>query len=126
MVELTVGDKGVLRVVAMVMTIDCALQVNPERIRSQMQGGTIMGLSLALSGEIGFENGRVVQSNYHDYEVLWLAASLRAIRTHLVNDNHALPAGGVGEPSVALALCNAIFAATERRICKLPVRTLSS
>ena len=128
-VEVAVGDKDELRVVAMDMAIDCGPQVNPERIRSQMEGGAIMGLSLALSGEISFENGRVVQSNFHDYEVLRHAASPREIRTHLVNDNHALPAGGVGEPPlppVAPALCNAIFAATGRRIRQLPVRTLSS
>jgi isoquinoline 1-oxidoreductase beta subunit len=128
-VEVAVGAKGELRVVAMDMAIDCGPQVNPERIRSQLEGGAIMGLSLALSGEISFENGRVVQSNFHDYEVLRHAASPRAIRTHLVNDNHALPAGGVGEPPVppvAPALCNAIFAATGRRIRQLPVRTLSS
>ena len=124
-VEVAVGADGQLQVLAVDMAIDCGPQVNPERIRSQMEGGAIMGLSLALSGAITYEAGRVVQSNFHDYEVLRHAASPRVIRTHLVNDNHALPPGGVGEPPVppvAPALCNAIFAATGQRIRELPVR----
>ena len=128
-VEVAVDDKGELRVVAVDMAIDCGPQVNPERIRSQMEGGAIMGLSLALSGEISFEKGRVVQSNFHDYEVLRHTASPRVIRTHLVNNNHALPPGGVGEPPlppVAPALCNAIFAAAGKRIRQLPVRSLTA
>src|SRR5439155_1177502 len=83
------------------------------RIRAQMEGAAIMGLSLALSSEITFEAGQVRQSNFHDYEVLRLAQAPKVIRTHLVNDDHALPPGGVGEPpitAVAPALCNAICA----------------
>lgn len=124
-VEVAVSDKGEIQVVAVDMAIDCGPQVNPERIRAQMEGGAVMGLSLALSGEISFENGRVKQSNFHDYEVLRHAASPRTIRTHLVNDDHAVPPGGVGEPPVppvAPALCNAIFAATGKRVRNLPVR----
>jgi isoquinoline 1-oxidoreductase beta subunit len=127
-VEVAVNEKGDLQVVAVDMAIDCGPQINPERIRSQMEGGAIMGLSLALSGEITFEKGRVVQSNFHDYEVLRHAASPRTIRTHLVNNDHQLPPGGVGEPPVppvAPALGNAIFAATGKRIRSLPMRTLT-
>ncbi|MFT0546399.1 molybdopterin cofactor-binding domain-containing protein [Allopusillimonas ginsengisoli] len=124
-VEVAVDDKGEIQVLAVDMAIDCGPQVNPDRIRAQMEGGAIMGLSLALSGEISFENGRVKQSNFHDYQVLRHAASPRTIRTHLVNDNHAVPPGGVGEPPVppvAPALCNAIFAATGKPLRSLPVR----
>jgi isoquinoline 1-oxidoreductase beta subunit len=125
-VEVAVDDKGQVQVVAVDMAMDCGPQVKPERIRAQMEGAAIMGLGLALGSEITFENGRVKQSNFHDYEVLRHAASPRTIRTHLVNDNHALLPGGVGEPPlppVAPALCNAIFAATGKRIRQLPVRT---
>jgi isoquinoline 1-oxidoreductase beta subunit len=90
-----------------------------------MEGGAVMGLSLALSGEITFQNGRVQQNNFHDYEVLRHAQSPRIIRTHLVGGDPALPPGGVGEPPVppvAPALANAIFAATGQRIRSLPVR----
>ncbi|WP_454695653.1 molybdopterin cofactor-binding domain-containing protein [Achromobacter aegrifaciens] len=127
-VEVAVDAKGEVRVVAVDMAMDCGPQINPERIRAQMEGGAIMGLGLALASEITFELGRVKQSNFHDYEVLRHNASPRVIRTHLVNDDHALPPGGVGEPPVppvAPALCNAIFAATGKRIRSLPVRTVA-
>ncbi|KXJ62674.1 acylaldehyde oxidase [Achromobacter xylosoxidans] len=127
-VEVAVDDKGEVRVVAVDMAMDCGPQINPERIRAQMEGGAIMGLGLALTSEITFEKGRVKQSNFHDYEVLRHNASPRVIRTHLVNDDHALPPGGVGEPPVppvAPALCNAIFAATGKRIRSLPVRKVA-
>ncbi|ANY17265.1 xanthine dehydrogenase family protein molybdopterin-binding subunit [Bordetella pseudohinzii] len=127
-IEVAVDEKGELQIIAVDMAMDCGPQINPERIRAQMEGGAIMGLSLALTSEISFEKGRVKQSNFHDYEVLRHNASPRVIRTHLVNDDHALPPGGVGEPPVppvAPALCNAIFAATGKRIRKLPVRRIA-
>lgn len=80
------------------MAIDCGPQVNPERIRAQLEDGAIMGLSLALSGEIPFGKGRVTQSNFHDYEVPRHNASPRTSRTHLVNDDHNLLPSGVGVP----------------------------
>jgi len=126
-IEVAVDDKGQVNVVAVDMAIDCGPQINPERIRAQLEGGAIMGLGLALSSEITFANGRVQQTNFHDYEVLRHNASPRVLRTHLVNDDHDLPPGGVGEPPVppvAPALCNAIFAATGQRVRSLPVRTL--
>lgn len=124
-VEVAVSDTGGVQVLSVDMAIDCGPQINPERIRAQLQGSAIMGLGLALSGEITFAKGRVVQSNFHDYEVLRHNASPRVIRTHLVNDDHNLPPGGVGEPPVppvAPALCNAIFAATGKRVRNLPIR----
>lgn len=124
-VEVAIDRKGELTIVAVDMALDCGHQVNPERIRSQMEGGAIMGLSLALTGEITFENGRVQQSNFHDYEVLRHAQAPRLIRTHLVGGDPNLPPSGVGEPPVppvAPALANAIFAATGKRIRSLPVR----
>lgn len=127
-IEVVVDDKGEVRVLAVDMAIDCGPQVNPERIRAQMEGGAIMGLSLALLSEISFEQGRTKQSNFHDYQVLRHSASPRVIRTHLVNDDHSLPPGGVGEPPVppvAPALCNAIFAATGKRVRSLPVGRLA-
>ncbi|MFJ4290905.1 molybdopterin cofactor-binding domain-containing protein [Cupriavidus sp. NPDC089707] len=126
-IEVAVDGRGEVQVLAVDMAMDCGPQINPERIRAQMEGGAIMGLSLALKGEISFEKGRVQQSNFHDYEVLRHLGSPRVVRTHLVNDNHALPPGGVGEPPVppvAPALCNAIFAATGQRIRSLPVRSV--
>jgi isoquinoline 1-oxidoreductase beta subunit len=123
-VEVAVDGKGEVRVVAVDMALDCGPQVNPERIRAQMEGGAVMGLSLALSGEISFEAGRVEQSNFHDYPVMRHAESPRVIRTHLVGGDTSLPPGGVGEPPVppvAPALLNAIYAATGKRIRNLPL-----
>ncbi|MGI9574700.1 molybdopterin cofactor-binding domain-containing protein [Alloalcanivorax xenomutans] len=127
-VEVAVDERGGVRVLAVDMAMDCGPQINPERIRAQMEGGAVMGLSLALTSEITFEKGRVKQSNFHDYQVLRHNASPRVIRTHLVNDDHDLPPGGVGEPPVppvAPALCNAIFAATGKRVRSLPVGTVA-
>ena len=127
-VEVVVDDKGNVSVVAVDMALDCGPQINPERIRAQMEGSVIMGLGIAMSSEITFEKGRVKQSNFHDYEVTRHAAMPKVIRTHLVNDNLAVPPGGVGEPPlppVAPAICNAIFAATGKRIRSLPVRQVT-
>ncbi|MFV0478445.1 MAG: molybdopterin cofactor-binding domain-containing protein [Parahaliea sp.] len=124
-IEVAVDEQGGVEVLAVDMAIDCGPQIKPERIRAQLEGGAIMGLSLALCSEISFEKGRVKQSNFHDYEVLRHHVSPKIIRTHLVNNDHTLPPGGVGEPPVppvAPALCNAIFAATGKRIRNLPVR----
>jgi len=124
-IEVRVDDQGQIEVLSMDMAMDCGAQINPERIRSQIEGGAIMGLSLALTSEITFAQGRVQQTNFHDYEVLRHSATPPVIRTHLVNDDYDVPPGGVGEPSVppvAPALCNAIFAATGKRIRSLPVR----
>jgi isoquinoline 1-oxidoreductase beta subunit len=126
-VEVAVDAKGKVKVLSVDMALDCGPQVNPERIRAQMEGAAVMGLSLAFTGEITFEAGRVKQSNFHDYEVLRHAQSPRVIRTHLVGEDPGLPPGGVGEPPlppVAPALANAIFAATGERIRDLPLRRL--
>lgn len=84
-----------------------------------------MGLSLALNGEITFKNGRVEQDNFHQYEVLRMHQSPRSIHVHLVDNDFSVPPGGVGEPTVppiAPAVCNAIYAATGKRIRTLPIR----
>lgn len=124
-VEVAVDANGKLSIPRVDMAVDCGPQVNPERIRSQVEGGCIMGLSLALSGEIKFQQGQVQQSNFHDFEVLRTNMVPGAIHTWLIGNDFNVPPGGVGEPPVppiAPALCNAIFAATGKRIRTLPVR----
>ena len=85
-----------------------------------------MGVSLAMLGEITFKKGRVEQDNFHAYPVTRLAEAPRDIRVHLVpTSDWSMPLGGVGEPGlppIAPALCNAIFAATAKRIRRLPIR----
>ena len=124
-VEVAVDGKGVLSVPRVDTAIDCGTFVNPERIQSQMEGAVIMGLSLAKLGEISFKNGRVQQSNYDDYPVVRIDESPVVTNTYIVPASADTPPSGAGEPGVppfAPALCNAIFAATGKRIRALPIR----
>jgi len=125
-VEVAVDDKGTLTVPRVDMAVDCGPTVNPDRVRSQMEGACIMGLSLATLSEISFKSGRVEQDNFNAYEVLRMPAAPRVIRVHIIpGTDYSKPMGGVGEPGVppiAPALCNAIFAATGKRIRTLPIR----
>lgn len=123
--DVEVKDDGSLLLHKATMAVDCGPQINPDRIRSQMEGSCIMGLSNAALSEISFANGRVQQSNLHDYEVARMPLAPKEIAVHLVRPEGEVPLGGVGEPGVppiAPALCNAIFAATGKRIRDLPVR----
>jgi isoquinoline 1-oxidoreductase beta subunit len=125
-VEVAVGSQGELTIPRVDVAFDCGPQVNPDRVRSQLEGAVIMGLSLALTGEITFKQGRAEQDNFHMYQVMRMDAAPREIHVHLVPAaDWSMPMGGVGEPGVppiAPALCNAIFAATGRRIRQLPVK----
>ncbi len=124
-VEVAVDDKGNLTVPKVDVAVDCGPYVNPERVRAQIEGACVMGMSLALKGEISFRNGAVVQGNFDDYEILRIDESPRRIDVHIVEHGFDVPPGGVGEPGVppfAPALTNAIFAATGKRIRRLPIR----
>jgi len=124
-VEVQVDDKGELKIPRIDIAIDCGGIVNPERVRSQMEGACAMGVGNALSGEITFKDGRVEQDNFHQFEVLRMNSGPQRIFVHLVDGSYDAPLGGVGEPGVppiAPALCNAIFAATGKRIRNLPIR----
>lgn len=125
-VEVAVDQAGKLSIPRVDIAIDCGPQVNPERIRSQLEGACIMGVSLATLGEISFKDGAVIQDNFHNYQLTRIDDAPREIRVHLVpTTEFDSPLGGVGEPGVppiAPALCNAIFAATGQRIRELPIR----
>jgi isoquinoline 1-oxidoreductase beta subunit len=123
-VQVRVAPDGALVIPRVDIAIDAGFIAHPERVRAQLEGATIMGLGNALSSEITFAAGRVVQSNFDSYHVMRMDASPREIHVHIVPSD--APPGGVGEPGVpptAPALCNAIFAATGRRIRDLPVGT---
>ncbi|MDT7838648.1 xanthine dehydrogenase family protein molybdopterin-binding subunit [Aquabacterium sp. OR-4] len=123
-VQVAVDAQGQLRIPRVDVAVDCGAVVNPDRVRSQIEGAVINGLSQAMFGEVTFQNGRVQQRNFQDYELLRMAQAPREIRVHLMPSNPALPLGGVGEPGVppiAPALCNALFAATGKRIRQLPI-----
>ncbi len=121
--EVSVSKAGVLRVHRVVCAIDCGQIVNPDTIKAQMESCIIFGLTAALYGEISFERGRVKQSNFHDYKMLRIHEAPE-IEVHIMpsTEKH----GGVGEPGVppvAAAVGNAIFAATGKRIRRLPIRS---
>jgi isoquinoline 1-oxidoreductase beta subunit len=124
-VQVVVNEKGEIAIPRMDVALDCGPQVNPDRVRSQIEGACVMGAGNALVSEISFKAGRVEQSNFHDYQVARINVAPRDIRVHLVASDFDVPLGGVGEPGVppiAPALCNAIFAATGKRIRRLPIR----
>ena len=123
-VHVEVGDKGKITIPRVDTAIDCGFCVHPERVRSQIEGAAVMGLTLAKYGEITFKNGAVEQTNFNDYQLVRIDESptqtQRAHRRAPID----VPASGVGEPGVppfAPALCNAIFAATGKRIRQLPI-----
>jgi isoquinoline 1-oxidoreductase beta subunit len=120
--EVSVSKPGRVRVHRVVCAIDCGPVVNPDTIRAQMEGAIVFGLTAALYGQITFENGRVVQRNFHDYPMLRMD-EMPVIETHIVPSVEKM--GGVGEPGVppiAPAVGNALFALTGKRIRRLPVR----
>jgi isoquinoline 1-oxidoreductase subunit beta len=121
-VHVKVGKDGSIEIPRIDMAYDCGLVVNPERARAQMEGSAVFGVSLAMLGEITAKDGVIEQSNFHDYLISRMPEAPRKVVCHHVKSD-ALPAG-VGEPGVppiAPALCNAIFAATGKRIRTLPI-----
>jgi len=117
------ADKGTLRVDRVVCAIDCGTAVNPLGVKAQMEGAINFGLAQTLKSAITVSGGRVEQSNFHDYEVLRMSDAPPVIDVHIVPS--AEPPGGCGEPGVppaAPAVANAIFAATGKRIRRLPIR----
>ena len=123
-VEVAVDDKGNWSVPRVDTAIDCGFAVHPERIHSQIEGAAVMGLTVAKYSQVSFKNGRVEQSNYNDYPVVRIDESPTETRVHIVPASIDVPSSGVGEPGVppfAPALCNAIFAATGKRIRSLPI-----
>jgi isoquinoline 1-oxidoreductase beta subunit len=119
-----VDKKGNLTVPRVDTAIDAGFIANPDRVRSQMEGAAVFGLSLAKYGEITFKNGRAQQSNFHDYRMVRINEAPAVTHVHIVPASLDVPSSGVGEPAVppfAPALCNAIFAVTGKRIRNLPI-----
>jgi isoquinoline 1-oxidoreductase beta subunit len=115
-------DGGRIRVHRVVCAVDCGPVINPDGVEAQMQSGIVFGLSAALYGEITFRDGRVEQSNFHDYPVLRLHEMPR-VEVHVVKSNEKM--GGVGEPGtppIAPAVANALFTLTGKRLRRLPLR----
>jgi isoquinoline 1-oxidoreductase beta subunit len=119
--EVSVKD-GAINVHRIVCAIDCGPVVNPLTVEAQMQSGIVFGLSAALHSQLTFKDGRIEQSNFHDYTVLRLN-EMPVVEVHIVPSTDKM--GGVGEPAtppVAPAVANAVFAATGKRLRSLPLR----
>ena len=119
--HVAVGNDGQVTIPRLDMAIDCGTIVNPDRVRAQLEGAAIMSIGNVLFGNITVKEGRIEQSNYTDYLVPRIDVT-RETHVYFV-ENTYLP-GGVGEPGVpptAPAICNAIYAATGKRIRALPV-----
>jgi isoquinoline 1-oxidoreductase subunit beta len=121
--EVEVSRDGAVRVHRVVCAVDCGIPVNPDIIRAQIQSAIMFGITAALYGEISLKDGRVEQSNFHDYQILRLNEA-PTVEVHIVPSRES--PGGMGEAgtsAVVPAVANAIFAATGKRLRKLPVDT---
>jgi isoquinoline 1-oxidoreductase beta subunit len=121
--EVEVSKGGSVRIRRVVCAVDCGTVINPDTVEAQIQSGVIFGITAALHGQITLKNGRVEQSNFHDYEMLRIDAA-PAIEVHIVQSSE--PPGGMGEAgtsAIVPAVANAIFAATGKRLRKMPVDT---
>src|SRR5262249_3354616 len=120
--EASVGDKGEVRLRRVVAALDTGHVVNPEILRAQVESGIVYGLTATLYGEISIENGRVRQGNFDEYEMLRIA-DMPVVETVRVPSGGFWGGGGEpGVPPLARALCNAIFAATGKRVRSLPLK----
>ena len=121
--EVEVSKNGAVRVRRVVCAVDCGTVVNPDTVQAQIQGAIIFGITGALYGEVTLKNGRVEQTNFDTYQMLRMN-EVPAIEVHIIQSSE--PPGGMGEPgtsAIVPAVTNAIFAATGKRVRKLPVDT---
>ena len=123
-VHVRVDKDGNVRVPEVHTAIDCGFAANPERIRSQIEGAAVMGMTIAMKSAITYDKGRVQQSNYNDYDVVRCDNFPELVVTHIIPHPFSVHASGVGEPGVppfAPAFYNAVFNATGKRLRALPL-----
>jgi isoquinoline 1-oxidoreductase beta subunit len=121
--EVEVAKDGAVRVRRVVCAVDCGTVINPDTVRAQIQGAVMFGITAALYGEITLKDGRVEQGNFDSYQILRINEA-PAVEVHIV-ESAATP-GGMGEAgtsAIVPAVANAIFAATAKRLRKLPIDT---
>jgi isoquinoline 1-oxidoreductase beta subunit len=119
--EVSVSKSGAVRVQRVVCAVDCGTVVNPDTVRAQAESAIMFGTTAALHGEITLKNGRIEQTNFGNYQILRITDA-PVVEVHIVKS--AGPPGGMGEPgtaAVAPAITNAVFAATDKRLRKLPI-----
>jgi len=122
-VEVEVDNAGKVHIPRVDIAVDAGQIIHPDRVKAQFEGAAVFGTSIALMGEITAANGAIQQSNFHNYPVARMNEAPYETHVHLVASND--PPAGVGEPGVppvAPAICNAIFAATGKRVRELPVK----
>jgi isoquinoline 1-oxidoreductase subunit beta len=122
-VEVEVGVGGKIRIPRVDIAADVGRVINPDRVKSQFEGASVFGAGIALMGEITAAGGAIQQSNFHNYLVARINEAPIETRVHLIESD--APPAGVGEPGVPPmlpAICNAVFAATGKRIRDLPLR----
>jgi Aerobic-type carbon monoxide dehydrogenase, large subunit CoxL/CutL homologs len=122
-VEVEVDSRGAVRIPRIDIAVDAGRVIHPDRVKAQFEGAAVFGTSIAMLGEITAKDGRIQQSNFHNYPVARINQAPYETHVHIVPSTE-LPAG-VGEPGVppiAPAICNAVFAATGKRIRELPLR----
>jgi isoquinoline 1-oxidoreductase subunit beta len=121
--QVEVSKEGTVRVRRVVCAVDCGTVVNPDIVQAQIQSEIVFGATAALYGEITLKNGRVEQTNFDTYQILRMNEA-PAIEIHIVKS--AEPPGGMGEigtSAIVPAIANAIYAATGKRLRKMPVDT---
>ena len=121
--EVEVSKNGTVRVRRVVCAVDCGTVVNPDTVQAQIQGAIIFGITASLYGQITLRNGRVEQTNFDTYQILRINEA-PAIEVYIIQSSE--PPGGMGEPgtsAIVPAVTNAIFAATGKRLRKLPIDT---
>ncbi len=119
--EVSVSPKGEVRVHKVVCVVDCGRTVNPDTVKAQMESAIVFGLSAALHGALTFKQGRVQESNFHDYPILRMN-EMPQVDVHIMpSDESPKGVGEPGVPPIAPAVANAIFAATGKRIRRLPI-----
>ncbi|MGA9774195.1 MAG: molybdopterin cofactor-binding domain-containing protein [Blastocatellia bacterium] len=122
-VEVEVDTAGRIRIPRVDVVVDAGRVINPDRVKAQFEGAAVFGTGIALMGEITAAKGVIQQSNFHDYLVARMTEAPVMTNVHIVPSE--APPAGVGEPGVPPippAICNAIFAATGKRIRELPIR----
>ncbi len=123
--EVAVATDGTVRVRRVVCAVDCGTVVNPDTVRAQIESAVMFGITAALYGEITLKDGRVEQTNFDSYQILRINEA-PDVEVHIVESSE-LP-GGMGEAgtsAIVPAVTNAIFAATGKRLRKLPVDTIA-
>lgn len=120
--EVSVDEAGKVHVDRVVAAVDCGQVVNPDNVAAQIEGGIAFGLTAALKAEATLVNGRIQQSNFHDYPILQMN-EMPLVEVHIIESSQGPTGmGEMGVPPIAPAVANAVFAATGKRIRHIPIR----